>query len=120
MINKHEPTQFCKEHTILSQFENHSNYNCKITLDSGEQFRVYANWIHNEQLDQFQGWSCDAGHTRFYIDKNFDIWDGECQNTHLGNVLTEWNINTDTICKRSTCTGCTDDLIVAKHKNDRS
>ena len=99
----------------MSQFENHFNYNCTITTDSGEQYQVYANWLHNEHLDQFIGWHCEAGHTRFYIDKNFDIWDGECKNAHLGNALTEWSINTDTICGQSTCTGCTDDLIAAKH-----
>ena len=99
----------------MTQFENHSNYNCKITVNDGQEFLIYANWMHNEDLNHWRGWRCDAGHTRFYIDKNFDIWDGECQNTHLGNVLTEWNINTDNICKRATCTGCTDDLIVAKH-----
>jgi len=101
----------------LSKFENHSNYNCEITLDSGEQFQIYANWMHNEKQDNFQGWSCEAGHTRFLIDKNFNIWDGECKNTQLGHVLGEWNINSNNICKQSTCTGCTDDLIAAKHQN---
>ena len=112
-----ELTLLCKEHTILNKFENHSNYTCEITLDSGEQFKIYANWMHNKQLDNFQGWSCDAGYTRFMIDKNFDIWDGECKNTLLGNVLDEWATNSNNVCRQSTCTGCTDDLIVAKHKN---
>jgi hypothetical protein len=104
----------------LSKFKNHPNYNCEITLDSGEQFKIYANWMHNEQQDNFQGWHCNAGLTRFYIDKNFNVWDGECKNTLLGNALGEWNTNPDNICKRPTCTGCTDDLIVSKHKNARS
>ena len=104
----------------MSKFENHSNYNCKVTLDSGQQFDIYANWMHNEKQDNFQGWHCDAGHTRFYIDKNFDIWDGECKNTLLGNVIDDWATESNNICKRDTCTGCTDDLIAAKNKNDRS
>lgn len=86
-------------------------------MDSGEQFDIYANWIHNEKQDNFQGWSCEAGHTRFYIDKNFNIWDGECKNTQLGHVLGEWNTNPNNICKRETCTGCTDDLITTKNQN---
>jgi hypothetical protein len=101
----------------LNKFENHSNYNCEITLDTGEQYQVYANWIHNNDLDHWQGWHCDAGHTRFYIDKRFDIWSGECQNDYLGNVLGEWSIKTDTVCQQPTCTGCTDDLITEKSKN---
>lgn len=101
----------------MNQFENHDNYNCEVTLDSGEQFRVYANWIHNNDLDHWQGWHCEAGHTRFYIDKHFDIWSGECQNDHLGLVLGEWSVKTDTVCQQSTCTGCTDDLITEKSKN---
>ena len=62
-----------KENKILKPFENHPIYNCKITTDDGQEYLVYANWIHNEKLDNWQGWHCDAGHTRFYIDKNFDI-----------------------------------------------
>jgi hypothetical protein len=103
----------------LSKFENHKNYNCKITTDMGEEYLVYANWIHNNRLDSWQGWSCDAGHTRFYIDKNFNVWDGECKNRQLGNVLTNWAPITDNVCRRSTCTGCTDDLLTRKHNNAR-
>ena len=101
----------------MTKFENHSNYNCEITLDTGQQYLVYANWIHNNRLDQWSGWSCSAGHTRFLIDKDFEIYSGECKNDHLGNVLSNWNIKTDTLCKRNTCTGCTDDLLTEKSKN---
>lgn len=100
----------------MSNFENHKNYNCKITLDSGSEFKVYANWIHNNNLDNWQGWHCDAGHTRLHIDKNFNVWSGECYNDHLGNALDTWEPKLDTICKRDTCTGCTDDLMTAKHE----
>lgn len=99
----------------MSKFENHVNYNCEIETDTGETYRVYANWLHNQQLDRWQGWRCDAGHTRFYIDKNFDVWSGECQNNYLGNALTQWEPISDTVCGRETCTGCTDDLMTKKH-----
>lgn len=75
---------------------------------------VYANWIHNEKLDLWRGYHCDAGLTRFYIDKNFDIWSGECQNDHLGNVLDTWTTKPNNRCQRDRCLGCTDDLLTRK------
>lgn len=98
--------------------KDHSNYNCIITTDTGDVHRVYANWLHNNDLDHWKGWSCDAGNTRFYIDKNFDIWSGLCQNDYLGNALTEWSTKSNTICQQNTCNGCTDDLITKKEKRD--
>jgi hypothetical protein len=96
----------------------HENYNCRATDEQGHEHLVYANWLHNEGLDTWQGYHCDAGHTRFYIDKNFDVWSGECKNNHLGNALTDWSPKTNTVCNRTTCTGCTDDLITRKYQND--
>lgn len=92
----------------------HHNYNCKITSDDGETHLVYANWIHNNGLDTWQGWQCDSGRTRFYIDKDFEIWGGECRNDMLGNVLDNWELKLNSVCNRVTCTGCTDDLITTK------
>ena len=97
--------------------QDHENYNCIITSDSGQQRRVYANWIHNNELDHWKGWRCDAGATRFYIDNNFDVWSAECKNNFLGNALTGWQTKTDTVCQREICTsGCTDDLSVKKYQ----
>ena len=98
----------------MPKFKNHSNYNCKVTLDTGEQFLVYGQWIHNQKLDHWQGWQCDAGLKKFYIDKNFDIWDGLCQNKILGNIFDDWNVLNNNICQKETCVGCTDDLIATK------
>lgn len=95
----------------------HQNYNCRITDDQGQEHLVYANWMHNEKFDCWQGYKCDVGHTRFYIDKNFNVWSGECKNEHLGHVLEDWSIKTDSVCKQITCTGCTDDLITRKYQN---
>ncbi len=100
----------------MIHFENHSNYNCNVTLASGEQYNVYANWLHNNGLDHWKGWRCAAGNTRFYIDGNFEIWSGECHNDLLGNVLETWETKADSICARDTCGACTDDLITSKHK----
>lgn len=96
------------------QFENHPNYNCEIQTQSGQTYRVYANWIHNNQLDSWKGWNCQAGTTRLYIDKNLNVYSGECKNDHLGHGLDGFDLLDGTVCKQDTCTGCTDDLIVRK------
>jgi hypothetical protein len=93
----------------------HDNYNCCITTQDGQEHLVYASWLHNEKLDCWQGYHCDAGNTRFHIDKNFDIWSGECKNDYLGNMLGGWSPKADVICKQTTCSGCTDDLMVKKY-----
>ena len=97
------------------QFENHPNYNCKITTQSGQTYRVYANWIHNNNLDSWQGWQCDTGSTRLYIDKNLTVFNGECRVLNLGHALDGFDLVDTTVCTRSRCTGCTDDLITKKH-----
>lgn len=101
----------------MSSYENHKNYNSKITLDSGEEYFVYVNWLHNNDLDHWKGWSCDAGVTHFFVNKNYDIWDGMCKNAYLGNILKEWSPLTHNVCMLETCTGCTADLSSRKSKN---
>jgi len=42
-----------------------------------------------------------------------------CNNDLLGNLDTDWQLlNHPTMCKFDYCTGCTDDLIVKKYKDD--
>jgi len=101
---------------MQNKFENQENYNCCIITDTGEEYLIYANWLHNEKLDQWQGWTCEAGATRLLIDKDFKVYSGECKNDYLGNALNEFNLIENTICRQERCTGCTDDLIAAKHK----
>lgn len=97
-------------------FEDQPFYNCKITLDSGKEYRISANWLHNQNLDHWQGWHCSAGKTRLMIDESFNVYSGECLNDYLGNLLSSWSpLENQTICNQKTCTGCTDDLIVKKH-----
>ena len=110
-----EPQYLNKVNKIL-KFENHQNYNCEIKTDQGQTYQVFANWMHNEQLDLWQGWQCAAGSTRLYIDKNLNVWSGECKNDSLGHALNDFNILENYLCKRFRCTGCTDDLAVAKRK----
>jgi hypothetical protein len=108
---------FKQGHIQLKEFHNQENYNCRITTDSGQEYLIYANWLHNEQLDHWTGWNCDAGVTRLLIDKDFEIYSGECKNDHLGSALKDFNILDQAVCKQERCTGCTDDLIVTKHKS---
>jgi len=114
MINLPEHTYSSKENQIL-QFENHANYNCEITTDAGNTFRIYANWMHNHALDSWSGWHCHTGSTRLYVDKNLNVYNGECQVQHLGHALQGFDMVAHTVCTRSTCTGCTDDLITKKY-----
>jgi hypothetical protein len=98
-------------------FENHNNYNCEITLDNNEQYRVYANWLRNNDLHHWQGWNCEAGATHIHIDKNLTVWSGECKNNWLGSVDQGWQLfDNHSICQQDSCTGCTDDLLTAKWK----
>jgi hypothetical protein len=100
----------------LTKFENHKNYNCQITTDTGEEYFIYANWLHNNNLDNWKDWYCEAGATRLYIDKDLNIFSGECKNDGLGSALSNFTLLDHTICKQERCFGCTDDLIVAKKK----
>lgn len=101
----------------MKAFENHHNYNCKVTLDNGEQYNIYSNWLNNNQLNAWLGWHCEAGVTRISIDKNLEIWSGECHNDRLGDSAQGWElISHHSVCRRHHCTGCTDDLLVAKWK----
>lgn len=87
--------------------------------DTGEQYNVHANWVHNNNLDNWKDWLCAAGRERIFIDDNLDIYSSECLNDYLGNIDSNWAIfNNDTVCKQSRCTGCTDDLILSKRKNN--
>jgi len=96
--------------------DDHQNYNCKVTTSSGNSKKVYANWIHNNKLDNWYGWECKAGVTRVLIDKDLSVYGGECKNNLLGNALTGFTlIKNFTICKQTRCSGCTDDLLISKH-----
>lgn len=97
----------------MKKLENHKNYNCIVTTDTEEQFHLYANWLHNNDCNYFQGWECEAGITRLHIDKNLNVFSGECKNNFLGDIENFSPLETN-ICARERCTGCTDDLIVAK------
>jgi hypothetical protein len=98
-------------------FENHQYYNCEVTLDTGERYNISANWMHNNDLDNFQGWECSAGQYRISIDKDLTVWSAQCENQKLGHALDGFDIlSSPGICQQNRCTGCTDDLLTKKLK----
>ena len=100
------------------KFEDHRYYNSEILLSNGDKYRVSANWLHNEKLDNWHGWNCAAGFTRLDIDKDFNVHSSQCKNDNLGNIFTEWQpFLQPSICKLNRCTGCTDDLLQYKKEN---
>lgn len=99
-------------------FQNHINYNCEITLDDGETYKVFSQWLANEDLIQWKGWECVAGHKRLYI-INGEVYGGACRQDHLGNLETGWDIlPTPTICRLEKCSVNTEDLVINKQKID--
>jgi hypothetical protein len=102
----------------MNYLPTHSNYNCKIISSDGQESFVHSNWLHNQNLDNWQGWHCQAGTQRLCIDKDLMVFSGECRNDFLGSALGDFELlDNGTICSRATCTGCTDDLAVAKQKS---
>jgi hypothetical protein len=76
---------------------------------------VEANWLHNNQLDQWQHWQCNAGVERISISPTGDVYGGDCRNDYLGHIDQDWNLlQQPTQCGKKHCNGCTDDLLVAK------
>ena len=85
-------------------------------LDDDTSFAMDANWLHNNKLDLWQGWLCNAGKDRLYIDPTGNIYGAECENNHIGHIDQDWSYsNQPTVCNRARCSGCTDDLMVTKH-----
>lgn len=83
-------------------------------MDDQTEFLVEANWLHNNNLDHWLNWQCNVGLDRIYIDPVGDVYSGECKNDYLGHIDRDWNLQQSTQCRQKTCTGCTDDLLVAK------
>jgi hypothetical protein len=101
------------------KFQPHEYYNCEVILDNSRHYRIEGNWLHNQGLDHWCGWSCEAGYSRLYINTDNEVYSGQCLNDYLGNLNTEWKLLLKpTTCFQQHCTGCTDDLIVAKKEGN--
>jgi hypothetical protein len=100
------------------QFLDHEFYNCKIELDNGDSHLIEGNWLHNQDLDHWKGWQCNAGYSRISIDSDNNVYGGQCANDHLGKLDSNWQLLPGpTVCKKDRCNGCTDDLIAKKQKS---
>ena len=101
-------------------YQNHTNYNCEITLDDGETFKVFSQWLSNQKLYQWKNWNCDAGFRRLYIDVQEEVYGGVCRNEHLGNLKSGWALlNDKTVCQQDHCTVNTDDLVIFKQQDNK-
>ena len=97
--------------------KNHKFYNCKIEFDDGSSHLVEANWLHNNNLDHWKDWHCDAGYNRLSIGPDLSVHSGVCMNDYLGQLDGEWSLlSSPTRCTQDRCNGCTDDLLAKKHK----
>jgi len=94
-------------------------YNCEIICANGEKFLINANRLHNQHLDNWKDWHCEAGNKRLWIEHDGSVYGGECKNDYLGNVFENWDILPEpTVCKQIRCTACTDDLLISKKIKD--
>lgn len=85
------------------------------TLENQSTHLLDANWLHNNNYDNWKDWNCFAGNDRIFIAADGTVYSGECCNDVLGNIDTEWHLlSQPTVCRRTRCTGCTDDLIITK------
>lgn len=100
----------------MKKLENHKNYNCKVTTEDGEEFLIHANYLKENDLDQWKGWHCEAGYTQVMINVDLEVYGGECKNDYLGSALDKISLlPTATICKLEKCSGCTADLLRDKY-----
>ena len=104
---------------MMKYLEHEENCNAVVTYDDGHQVSVYASSLVNNQLNQFTGWSCEAGVTRIIILPDLTVWSAECQNDYLGNLAAEsfFLLSKPTVCKQESCFNNPDDLTVKKFKN---
>jgi hypothetical protein len=94
------------------------NANAIVTYDDGHEVTVYASSIVNNNVNLFEGWSCEAGVSRIFVLPDLTVWSGECQNDYLGSLTDDFNLFIKpTVCKQKLCLNNPDDLAIKKMKN---
>jgi hypothetical protein len=97
-----------------------TNENCNaiVTTSTGDSVAIFADQLIDKRLNFFNGWSCNAGSERIYIEKDFTVFSGQCKNNMLGNLFDEnfKILNHPVICKQNSCT-CTGDIYTTKKAN---
>lgn len=101
----------------MQEYKIDNNYNVKVWDDNNNCYLMFANRLHNEKLDCWQGWHCRAGVDMIVIDFDLNVYGSECKNDLLGNLDSDFQLIEDyTTCGRTTCISCTNDLAVEKHQ----
>ena len=94
-----------------------TNYNTRVTLENGDEYLMFADRLHTENLDHWKGWHCAAVMNYLIIDPKLDVYGSRCRNDFLGNLENNFTILDDyTICKRDRCVFCTADLMISKFR----
>lgn len=93
------------------------NYNVVVQDEQGNEYLMYSNRLHFEQLDHWQGWQCNAGSDYILIDSQLNVYGAQCENDYLGKLFDDFKLlDGPTTCHLSRCTNCTDDLLITKFK----
>jgi hypothetical protein len=91
------------------------NYNVIVRDEQGNEYLMYANRLHSEQLDYWKGWKCNAGSDYILIDSELNVYGAQCENDFLGVLFQDFKLlDQPTTCKLERCTNCTDDLLTIK------
>jgi len=91
------------------------NYNAIVHDEQGNEYRMYSNRLHIENLDNWQGWKCNAGSDYILIDSKLNVFGAQCENDFLGLLFEDFTLlDGPTTCKLPRCTNCTDDLLITK------
>lgn len=109
--------QALQEYTNIKKIPQDQFYNVEVEHDDQSTIKTYAARLNFLGLDHFTGWRCYAGLHRINITAHGEVFDGECYNESLGNLNDgSFQLRTEPgICRRATCTGNPDDVMVHKY-----
>jgi hypothetical protein len=98
------------------------NCNAIVELKDGQTIEIFAEQLYDKNLHHWKGWYCNAGVDSIFIDSDFIVYAGQCENDNLGNLFNNdfSFLKSPTICRRETCTTCTTDLYTYKSKEERN
>lgn len=94
-------------------------YNVEVEYDDGSTIKTYATRLNFLELNKFKGWTCYAGYYRINIASTGEVFDGECYNQSLGNLVDRsFQLRTGPgLCRLDRCTGNPDDIMINKNSD---
>lgn len=104
---------------MTNLYKNH-NCNAVVFLKDGNMIELSTDQLHSKNLHHWKGWSCNVGVDNIFIDNDYTVYAGMCQNDKLGNLFDEnfMLLRTPAKCKQQTCTSCSSDLFATKFKDN--